>query len=471
MYDGLKHLEIPRRPRKKRPRRLLRTVGIFALCFVVVGGGGLFYVYQKVQANLREGVIDKPLGLDLPLPDQALNILVLGSDRRDVIEGRGGRGQRQFQGGDGQRADVMILVHIAKEAKNAVMVSLPRDLRVEIPGYGTDKLNAAYSVGGAKLTIQTVKQFTGMNIHHFVEINFASFQDIVDTLGGVKIYVDRPLQDERSGLDIPEAGCIKMDGEVALSYVRARYIDPTADLGRIERQQLFIRTLLRKVKSLGFLLNPFKWTGLSEVIGKGVRYDKGVDLNLARGVANKLAGSDEDVDFRIVPNFPEYIGGISYLIPVEYQARLLFNAIKKDKDLPPYGRTGQTLPEPEDVSVQILNASGRKGLATQEQKRLGKVGFEVPSVGNSDTIEAQTIVEFEFGDQLMAKIVSRRYPDSITRLVDDIDSTDVRLLVGLDHAQRIAARDGESPTPTPSGVRSSPPPTRPTVDPEKARCA
>lgn len=468
MYDGLKNLEIPRRPRTKRPHRVLRRVGLVGLILVVAGGGGLFFVYQKVQANLDRGKIDLP-GLDERINDEPLNILVLGSDRRDVIEGKK-RGQRQFQGGDGgQRADVMILVHVAANAESAVMVSLPRDLRVEIPGYGTDKLNAAYSVGGPKLTIKTVKKFTGLDIHHFVEINFASFQDIVNTLGGVKIYVDRPLFDKRSGLNIPEAGCIKMNGEVALSYVRARYIDPTADIGRIERQQIFIRTVLRKIKSLEFLLNPTKWIDLSAVIGNGVRYDRGVDLGLARSVANKLAGTDEGVDFRIVPNVPEYIGGISYLIPIEYQAEALFNAIDKDKELPDYGKTGASVPKPEDVTVQILNASGTKGLAAKEQKRLGKSGFSVPSVGNADALEATTVVEFEFGDVLMAKIVARKYPGAVTRLVDDIDGVDVRLLVGIDHAARIAERNGE-PAPTATAIPSATA-TKPPVDPEKARCA
>lgn len=467
MYDGLRNLEVPRRSRTKRPHRALRRVGVVALCLLLLGGGGLYYVYAKVQGNIDEARVPIP-GLDVKLPDEALNILVLGSDRRDVIEGKD-RGDREFQGGDGgQRADVMMLLHIAPSAERAVMVSLPRDLRVEIPGYGTDKLNAAYAVGGAKLTVKTVKRFTGLPIHHYVEINFRSFQRIVDTLGGVKIYIDRPLIDGRSGLNIPEPGCIKMNGQTALSYVRARYIDPTADIGRINRQQLFIRTILRKIKSVGFFLNPGKWVDMSEVIRDDVKIDENVDLNVALKVADKLSATAEGVDFRIVPNVPEYIGSISYLVPIEYQAEALFEAIDQDEELPDYGETAASVPKAEDVSVQILNASGVEGLAGKEQKRLEKQGFDVPSIGNADLL-ATSIVEYEFGDVLMARIVAKKYPGAVTRLVEDIDGVDVRLLVGLDHATRLAERSGKplpSPTATPSEVVT----TRPSVDPEKARC-
>jgi LCP family protein required for cell wall assembly len=465
MYEGLRNLEVPRRPRKKRQHRVLRRVGVASLILVVLGAGGLFFVYQKVQAYLDEGRISVP-GLALPVNDEPLNILVLGSDRRDVIEGKK-RSSREFQGGEGgQRADVMILVHIAANAESAVMVSLPRDLRVEIPGLGTDKLNAAYAYGGPKLTVRTVKEFTGLPIHHYVEVNFASFQNIVNTLGGVKIYIDRPLSDARSGLEVPEAGCIKMDGAMALSYVRARYIDPTADIGRINRQQLFIRTLMRKVKSLDFLLNPTKWVELAKVVGEGLRYDKGVDLGLARSVASKLSGTDEGVDFRIVPSYNALISGISYLVPIESEVDALFEAIATETDLPEYGKTAASLPDPEDVSIQVLNASGRKGLAATEQKRLAKVGFSVPYIGNSETLESQTVVEFEYGDNLKARIVAKKYPGATTRLVDDSGDADVRLLVGLDHARRIAERKGEdlSGFPSPSAT-----PTK-SVNPEKANC-
>jgi LCP family protein required for cell wall assembly len=454
MYDGLKNLEVPRRPRKKRGggsrHPFLRKVGVVGLIFTLFAGAGLYVTYTKVKANLDKGKDKTIQELEQHLPDQPLNILVLGSDRRDVIEG-GDRNKRQFKGDVGQRADVMILVHIAAKAEKAVLVSLPRDLKVDIPGYGSQKLNAAYAFGGPNLTLKTVKQFTGIPINHYVEINFASFQNIVDAVGGVDVFVDRPLQDRRSGLDIPRAGCVHLDGDMALSFVRARYIDPTADIGRIQRQQLFIRTLLRKVKSIGFLLNPAKWLRLSEAIGEGVKYDEGVGLDLARAVANKLAGFDQArVDFRIVPNYSALIGGVSYLVPVEDEARPLFNAIRDDLQLPDVGKTSSSVPKPPDVTVRILNGSAKGGLAGREQTRLSKAGFRIHSIGNAKSRTQVTTILYEFGDELKANLLAKQYPGSRKRLAEKDLPGDIVLTLGVDHAERVAARErGETPSPQP----------------------
>lgn len=462
MYDGLKNLEVPRRPRKRGTgggsrHPLLRKAGVVGLVFALFATTGLFVTYRKVRSNLDKGKDRTIQELEKQLPEQALNILVLGSDRRDVIEGKD-RGKRQYKGDVGQRADVMILVHIAAKAEKAVLVSLPRDLKVDIPGYGSQKLNAAYAFGGPNLTIKTVKRFTGIPINHYVEVNFASFQDIVDAVGGVDIFVDRPISDRRSGLEIPRAGCIHMEGETALSFVRARYIDPTADIGRIQRQQLFIRTLLRKVKSIGFLLNPTKWLRLSEAVGRGVRYDEGVGLDLARAVANKLSGFDQRrVDFRIVPSYSALIGGVSYLVPTESEVRPLFNAIRDDRPLPDVGKTSSSIPVPADVTVRILNGSGRVGLAGREETRLRKANFRIHSIGNAASRTPITTILYEFGDELKASLLAKQYPGSIKRLADKDLPGDIVLTLGVDHAQRVAAKErGETPSPVPPQPDASP---------------
>lgn len=472
MYDGLKNLEVPRRPKKRRTggarHPFLRRVGVTGLAVTLLAGTGLFFTYRQVKANLEDGKDRTIRELAKHLPDEPLNILVLGSDRRDVIEGSN-KNKRQYKGDVGQRADVMILVHIAAKAEKAVLVSLPRDLKVDIPGYGSQKLNAAYSYGGPNLTLKTVAGFTGIKINHYVEVNFASFQNIVDALGGVDLLVDRALDDRRSGLKIPEPGCIHMGGEMALAFVRARYIDPTADIGRIERQQLFIRTVLRKIKSIGFLLNPTKWLRLSDAIGKGLRYDEGVGLDLARAVANKLAGFDQRrVDFRIVPNVSTMIGGVSYLVPVESESRPLFYAIKTDKKLPDVGKTTSSVPTANDVTVTVLNGSGRVGLAGREQTRLRKVNFKIASIGNSSFRAPTTTILYEFGDELKASFLAKYYPGAVKRLSEKDLPGDIVLTVGQDHAQRIAAKErGETPSPVPAATASG---SGAPVAPKKTAC-
>src|SRR5439155_9304486 len=184
-------------------------------------------------------------------------------------------------------------------------------------------------------------------------------------------------KDSKSGLDIPSAGCINLNGKQALSFVRARYIYPTADLGRIQGQQRFIRALLNKVKSLGVLLNPFTLIKLSETAGKGLIFDKGISLGLARSIANSLKFDNKNVDFRQYPGTPRYVGGVSYVVPEPSAARALFTGLANNTPLPDVGKTGQSLPSPSDVTIKLINASGRSGLASTVRTTRVPKGLEV----------------------------------------------------------------------------------------------
>src|SRR5438128_5138126 len=103
--------------------------------------------------------------------------------------------------------------------------------------------------------IDTIQKFSGLDINHYVEVNFSSFRQVVNAVGGVSIYVDHAMVDHKSGLNLPHPGCYNLDGDMALSFVRARYVYANADLGRIQAQQRFMRALMSKVKSIGFILN------------------------------------------------------------------------------------------------------------------------------------------------------------------------------------------------------------------------
>ncbi|AXK47215.1 LytR family transcriptional regulator [Brachybacterium saurashtrense] len=173
--------------------------------------------------------------------------LIAGSDRRDG-EAVGDDGT------DGARADTMMLLHKARNG-NSYLISLPRDTLVDIPGYGGYKLNAAYSFGGAPLLVETVEQFTGLTVDHYVEVGFDGVSEVVDSVGHVNLCIDQDVDDERSGLVMAE-GCHDVGGEQALAFVRARYFDPTADIGRQARQQQFVGALMDRATSPAVLLNP-----------------------------------------------------------------------------------------------------------------------------------------------------------------------------------------------------------------------
>jgi len=451
MYDGLKNLDVPRQSRHPTAVRVAKYAVISLLILGLLGIGTGLYTYFRVKGNIDRGKRNIA-GVIPAAPKGPLNILVLGSDRRDVIEGSE-RKERQFQGGTGQRADTIILVHLFAGSGKAVMISIPRDLRVKIPGHGTDKINAAYPEGGPNLVIKTVSQLTGVQINHYVEINFASFRGIVDAVGGVDLYFPKPVADRRSGLNITQTGCVTLNGNQALSFVRARYIYPNADFGRIQAQQRFMRALLGKVKGLGLLLNPLKLIHLSDQVGKGLVYDKGVSIGLARSIAGKLAGFGQDnIDFRQFPGNPRYIGGVSYVVPDQTAASALFDAIRADGPLPSVGKTGQSLPDPQDVKVKVVNGSGTSGLASRERAALVAKGYRVTSIATATKVVANTIITYAPGAELKAELIAKLFPGATLRVGTSSQFSDIILTLGGSFVQPAAsgsAKASSAPKSTP----------------------
>ncbi|MDN5600442.1 MAG: LCP family protein [Brachybacterium sp.] len=222
-----------------RPLRLGATLLVLVLVIVLGWGAGL-----TVWSNSR---IDHVEALSGAEDTPGTTYLIAGSDRRDG-EAVGDDGT------EGARADTMMLLHKAPGG-NSYLISLPRDTLVDIPGRGAFKLNAAYSFGGAPLLVETVEEFTGLSVDHYVEIGFDGVSNVVDSVGHVNLCIDQDVDDEKSGLVMAE-GCHDVEGEQALAFVRARYFDPTADIGRQERQQQFIGALMERVTSPSVLLNP-----------------------------------------------------------------------------------------------------------------------------------------------------------------------------------------------------------------------
>ena len=137
-----------------------------------------------------------------------------------------------------------------------MLISLPRDSYVNIPGYGQNKINAAYSFGGPKLLAETVQNNTGLRIEHYIGIGFGGLVNVVNAVGGVRMCLPTPIHDPASGLNL-KAGCQTLSGAEALGYVRTRHTFANQDLQREQNQRLFLRALLRKMTSPTTLLNPF----------------------------------------------------------------------------------------------------------------------------------------------------------------------------------------------------------------------
>jgi len=192
---------------------------------------------------------------DRPAEGKGTTWLLVGSDSRQGLTP-----EQQAELGTGGdigngHTDTIMLVHMPAPWSDAptTMVSIPRDSYVEIPDYGTDKINASFAVGGAPLLAQTVEQATGLRLDHYAEVEFDGFARLVDAVGGVTMCPPEPISDPLAGIDLP-AGCQKLDGPNALGYVRTR-ATARADLDRMVNQRQFMSTLMHRAASPTVVLN------------------------------------------------------------------------------------------------------------------------------------------------------------------------------------------------------------------------
>jgi len=200
-----------------------------------------FREIDRVVDALKPGQ-DLQLGNDIAItdPGDPQTIMLLGSDRRPDDATDGGAGT-------GARSDTIILVRLDPDENATALMSLPRDLKVEIPGHGTDKLNAAYDLGGPRLTLKTVKRLTGLPINHVINVDFRGFQRAVDAIGCIYVDVDRRYFNDSPGFAYINIypGYQKLCGEEALEYARFRYED--SDIVRSARQQDLLREAKQQV--------------------------------------------------------------------------------------------------------------------------------------------------------------------------------------------------------------------------------
>ncbi|MGH2712139.1 MAG: LCP family protein [Actinomycetota bacterium] len=366
------------------------------------------------------------------------NVLVLGSDSRAGLtpEEQAQFGSEETVGG--QRSDTIILMSIDPRREQAVVVHFPRDLRVEIPGHGFDKINAAYDYGGANLVIKTVKEFTGLPIHNYMEINLDGFQDLVDTLGGVRICVDRAMDDDKAGLHIPKAGCYDMDGPTALAFVRARSVtgDLIPDFSRIARQQQFMRATFNKLLSFGNLLDD-------ELIRKAVgsiRTDDSLTptelLSLGRrlrALAEQDPTGEDSLDLRVVPGTTATIGDVSYVVAEQPETRELFERMEQGGDLGRLGQTqDQTLPSPGIVKVRVLTSFGTGPDGAEMYLR--DSGFIVLESDIFSGMEEESEILYQKGQRLHASVVADYFPDlPVTEVPSHVlGDAEVGVVVGSD---------------------------------------
>lgn len=244
---------------------------MFALALAVVGTG----VWIDSSLKRIPALADYP---ERPSTGRGTTWLLVGSDSRQDLTPE--QQAELATGGDlgTGRTDTILLVHVPALGSDVAptLVSIPRDSYVEIPGYGQDKINAAFSLGGAPLLAQTVETATGLRLDHYAEIGFDGFAVLVDAVGGVTMCPAEPMSDPLAGIELP-AGCQELDGRTALGFVRSR-ATARADLDRMTNQRDFMSALVERASSPAVLLNPLRWYPMITAATDAVSVDEGAHV-------------------------------------------------------------------------------------------------------------------------------------------------------------------------------------------------
>ncbi|MGW0640932.1 LCP family protein [Streptomyces badius] len=420
-----------------------------ALVLVAAGAGAWFY--QGLDGNINAADVDNKLGDDRPvnLSPGSKNILMVGSDSRDGKNAKYGKGLVTMQ------SDTLMVMHLSADRKWATVVSLPRDSWVSLPvcerGDGAlsapshSKINAAFAIGGASgdvsgaaaCTTKTVEQSTGLRIDHFMSVDFQGFKGMVNALDGIEVCPETAIRDEKAHLDL-EAGCQTVKGEDALGYVRARYsVGDGSDLGRIGRQQEFMKALAAKAQQK--LTNPAVLYDFLDSVTRSLTTDERLaGIKPLTGLANEIRSIPSDrLTFLTVPHYgrvadvPSDKANVVWQYP---QAADLFASLAKDQEVdkekvaadaknPVYAAT---------VRVQVLNGSGVPGRAAKVAETLRTAGYTITGTGNAPGSAEKTAVVHPEGLEEQAGVLASRLPGVAMKPDAGALAGTVTLIVGAD---------------------------------------
>jgi LCP family protein required for cell wall assembly len=330
-------------PGRGRPR-IRRRLALVLLLLVAWAG---FTVYAPIHAWGGVARVDDSPSGDRPSDGDGHDYLLVGSDSREGLTAQEIKnlGTGGVKGNEGRRTDSIILVHVPGGGGKKVLISIPRDSYVPIPGHGSNKINAAYSIGGPKLLIQTIERVTDVHIDGYLEIGFGGFAKLVDAMGGVNICVPFDMDDAKAHINLKK-GCQDLDGKNALGFVRARYSDPRGDIGRAQRQRQFLGAIMKKMATPSTVLIPTRWWATSHNAVAGLNVGDDTSVWDAYRIVSAMRGvSSEETLSLVVP-----IADAGYQTPAgssvkwdSARARELFRMLAEDVpiDSPPAGTDGK----------------------------------------------------------------------------------------------------------------------------------
>ena len=456
-------------------------VGRYAIAFgaaAIFMGGAIFTVNYVIDQKLD--AVDRVDVTVAAAPPEGANYLLIGSDTREFVDNEAEEeafGDTTETGG--QRSDTMMVLHVEPDAQRTLAVSFPRDLWVEVPGVGGSKINAAFNEGGPDAIIRTLKDNFGVEINHYLEVDFRTFRGIVNAIGNVPVYFPYAAKDEKTGLYVTLPGCPRLDGTAALSYVRSRGLeyysvpkqkwvqaDAVPDIDRIARQQDFMRKLagLAVQKSLN---DPLAANEIADEVLKNLKIDEGLTKDDIFGLIDAFRtinpNDQSALEFQTFPweEGPDQ-SGQAVLYPDEPKASEM---IRRLMDFSGNNASAGKRVPPSDIEVRIVNGSDREGEAAAALVELEALGFENGGTANDERgTVAKTEIRYAPGAQDKAKTVFR-YITPDARLVEDGDlkGVDVAVVLGDDFAaiERPSEQTSTSTTAAPAAPVTPADPTTP----------
>jgi LCP family protein required for cell wall assembly len=432
-------------------------VGVFTVFVLLVLAGGIAYYWHKLNSLDRVNV-----ALAAAAANQPENFLLVGSDTRDISRNTPDAGGI-FGNGDseqfsGQRADTIVIARVDPKRTTIELLSIPRDLLVTKPdSTSRTKINATYNSGPQEL-INTIQANLGIDINHYVEVNFQSFKGLVQAIGGVPMYFDRAMYDKNTGLSIRKTGCYNLTPIQALAFARSRHLyysngsrwvaDGTADLGRITRQQVFLRHALAKISTLG--INNFGTiNSLVNVAVDNVKVDQALSTSQMISLARKFARFNaKDLVTHQLPTVPS---GADLLLDSSGAQSILdifrgkAPATQRNQSSAPT----TTIPNAA-VTVSVMNGTGKSGLAKQAGDLLASISFNLGTVDNAAPATASTIYYAKSKKADAEAIASHVVPSPQLVVDPSLTGDNVRLVLGSDYRQILSRPQGASATSTTS---------------------
>lgn len=427
----------PQRKRRRTwPQRLVIAFNIFLVLTCLTSAYALAF-YDRQLSDIPRVALQSSLNQTTSAAEPQ-NFLIVGADNAEGLDSKdpvvAGRNVKEML------TDTVMILRIDPNQEKAWLLSLPRDLYVNIPGNrGKDRINTALALGGPQLLIQTINQNFGIKIDHFIQVNFFGFKQLVDSIEGVNVYFNYPAKDDNTGLNVTEAGCKTLTGDQALAFARSRHYtakidgrwqeDATSDHGRIARQQYFIKQAMKKAIEKG-ARNPIQMANLIGVAQQYIVIDDSLTGEQILDLGARFNEFNPE-DLQVYEPYTKdgFAGPAAVLFLQEQPSQEMFNIFRG---------VNPTLNVLASVRVEVRNGTGKAGEGQDVANDLTKRGFSVTGVTDDKSFRNdKTVIKYAPGDgNKLAAVVVARFLDGPPTFEEDpsLTGTDhtVALVVGKD---------------------------------------